>query len=42
MDDSHQASLRQLAMGFAATNQGAADLARGMHKALTLRESVWS
>jgi uncharacterized cupin superfamily protein/pyrroloquinoline quinone (PQQ) biosynthesis protein C len=42
VDDAHQASLRQIAIACAASEQGRADLARGMHKALTLRDSFWS
>jgi quercetin dioxygenase-like cupin family protein/pyrroloquinoline quinone (PQQ) biosynthesis protein C len=42
VDDAHQASLRQVAIDCAASEQGRADLARGMHKALALRDSFWS
>jgi len=42
VDDAHQASLRQIAIDCAASEQGRADLARGMHKALALRDSFWS
>jgi pyrroloquinoline quinone (PQQ) biosynthesis protein C len=42
VDDAHQASLRQIAIAHAATASGQRDLARGMHKALALRDSVWN
>jgi hypothetical protein len=42
VDDAHQASLRQIAIDCAASEAGRADLARGMHKALALRDSFWS
>ena len=42
VDDAHQANLRQIAIAYAANEAGLADLARGMHKALALRDSFWS
>jgi hypothetical protein len=42
VDDRHQATLRAIACDFATTASGRADLARGMHKALALRDSVLS
>lgn len=42
VDDAHQAILRDIATDFAASEQGRLDLAKGMHKALALRESFWS
>lgn len=42
VDDAHQLALRQIAIDFAATEGGRADLAKGMHKALALRDSFWS
>lgn len=42
VDDHHQATLKAVAAAFADTPQGRADLAKGMHKALTLRDSVWN
>lgn len=42
VDDHHQESLRRIAIDVAATEGGRADLARGMHKALALRDSFWS
>jgi pyrroloquinoline quinone (PQQ) biosynthesis protein C len=42
VDEAHQATLRQIAIDFASTESGRADLARGMHKALALRDSFWS
>jgi pyrroloquinoline quinone (PQQ) biosynthesis protein C len=42
VDDAHQLALRQIAIDFAATEDGRADLAKGMHKALALRDSFWS
>ena len=42
VDDAHQASLRKIAIDCAASEAGRADLARGMHKALALRDSFWS
>lgn len=42
VDDAHKASLRQIAIDCAASEAGRADLARGMHKALALRDSFWS
>jgi CRP-like cAMP-binding protein len=42
VDDHHQATLRAIAADFASTAQGRADLAKGMHKALALRDSFWS
>jgi mannose-6-phosphate isomerase-like protein (cupin superfamily)/pyrroloquinoline quinone (PQQ) biosynthesis protein C len=42
VDDAHQASLRQIAIACAASERGREDLARGMHKALALRDSFWN
>ena len=42
VDDHPQATLKAVAAAFADTPQGRADLAKGMHKALTLRDSVWN
>lgn len=42
VDDAHQATLRQIAADFAVSERGRADLAKGMHKALALRDSFWS
>ncbi|MFN9692962.1 MAG: iron-containing redox enzyme family protein [Synechococcaceae cyanobacterium] len=42
VDDAHQASLREIAIAYAASEAGRADLARGMYKALALRDSFWS
>jgi len=42
VDDHHQATLRQIAIDFAATPEGRLDLAKGMRKALALRHSFWS
>lgn len=42
VDDHHQATLKAIAAAFADTPPGRADLAKGMHKALTLRDSVWN
>ena len=41
VDDHHQASLHAIAVDFASTNQGRADLRRGMLKALMLRTIFW-
>jgi CRP-like cAMP-binding protein len=41
VDDHHQATLKAIAIDFAATPQGRADLAKGMRKALALRDSFW-
>lgn len=41
VDDHHQATLRAIASDFATTPEGRADLAKGMHKALALRDSFW-
>lgn len=41
VDDHHQATLRSIAVDFAATSQGREDLAKGMVKALALRVSFW-
>ena len=41
VDDHHQATLKAIATDFAATPQGRADLAKGMHKALALRDAFW-
>ena len=41
VDDHHQATLRALAVDFADTPTSRADLAKGMHKALSLRNSFW-
>jgi pyrroloquinoline quinone (PQQ) biosynthesis protein C len=42
VDDHHQATLKAIATDFAATAEGRADLAKGMLKALALRDSFWS
>lgn len=42
VDDHHQEILRQIAADFATTAEGYRDLAKGMHKALNLRDSFWS
>ena len=42
VDDHHQATLKAIASDFAATAEGRADLAKGMRKALALRDSFWS
>ena len=42
VDDHHQATLKAIASDFAATAAGRADLAKGMRKALALRDSFWS
>lgn len=42
VDDHHQATLREIAIDLAATEQGRLDLAKGMQKALALRCSFWS
>jgi pyrroloquinoline quinone (PQQ) biosynthesis protein C len=42
VDDSHQATLRQIAIDLAISEDSSADLSRGMHKALILRDSFWS
>ena len=42
VDDHHQATLKAIAAAFADTPPGRADLEKGMHKALTLRDSVWN
>jgi hypothetical protein len=42
VDDHHQESLRRIAIDLAASPAGRADLSRGMHKALALREGFWS
>jgi CRP-like cAMP-binding protein len=41
VDDHHQATLKAIATDFAATPQGRADLAKGMRKALALRDAFW-
>jgi pyrroloquinoline quinone (PQQ) biosynthesis protein C len=41
VDDNHQATLRAIAVDFADTPTSRADLAKGMHKALILRNSFW-
>ena len=41
VDDHHQATLKAIATDFAETPQGRADLAKGMHKALALRDAFW-
>jgi CRP-like cAMP-binding protein len=41
VDDHHQATLKAIATDFAATPQGRADPAKGMHKALALRDAFW-
>jgi hypothetical protein len=40
--DHYQATLRPIAIDFAATSKGRLDLAKGMRKALALRSSFWS
>jgi len=42
VDDHHQATLKAIAADFAATPEGRNDLAKGMHKALALRDAFWS
>jgi pyrroloquinoline quinone (PQQ) biosynthesis protein C len=42
VDDQHQATLRQIAIDYAATESGRLELTMGMHKALALRDSFWS
>lgn len=42
VDDHHQATLKAIATDFAATAEGRADLAKGMLKALALRDAFWS
>ena len=42
VDDHHQAVLKSIASDFASSATGRADLAKGMYKALTLRDSVWN
>jgi len=42
VDDHHQATLKAIATDFAATTAGRTDLAKGMFKALALRDSFWS
>jgi pyrroloquinoline quinone (PQQ) biosynthesis protein C len=42
VDDHHQATLRDIAIDLAATEQGRLDLNKGMQKALALRCSFWS
>lgn len=42
VDDHHQATLKAIAAAFADAPAERADLAKGMHKALTLRDSVWN
>lgn len=41
VDDHHQATLRAIAADFATTPEGRMDLAKGMRKALALRDSFW-
>jgi pyrroloquinoline quinone (PQQ) biosynthesis protein C len=41
VDDHHQATLRAIAVDFADTPTSRVDLAKGMHKALALRNSFW-
>jgi CRP-like cAMP-binding protein len=41
VDDHHQATLKAIASDFAATPQGRVELAKGMRKALALRDSFW-
>jgi pyrroloquinoline quinone (PQQ) biosynthesis protein C len=41
VDDHHQATLQAIAIDFAATDEGRADLRRGMLKALQLRCAFW-
>lgn len=42
VDDSHQATLREIAIDLATSENGRLELARGMNKALMLRDSFWS
>lgn len=42
VDDSHQTTLREIAIDLATTENGRVDLACGMNKALMLRDSFWS
>ena len=42
VDDDHQQTLQRIAAHFATTAEGRRDLAKGMHKALGLRDSFWS
>jgi CRP-like cAMP-binding protein len=42
VDDHHQAALASIAIDLAVTPEGRFDLARGMHKALSLRADFWS
>lgn len=42
VDDHHQETLRQIAIDLASAPSGLTDLAKGMHKALALREAFWS
>ena len=42
VDDHHQATLKAIAADFAATSDGRHDLAKGMHKALALRDAFWA
>ena len=42
VDDHHQATLKAIATEFAATPEGRVELAKGMRKALALRDSFWS
>jgi len=41
VDDHHQATLRAIAADFATTPEGRMDLAKGMRKALALRDFFW-
>ena len=42
VDDHHQATLKQVAAAYAVDPQGRADLAKGMVKALSLRDGFWN
>lgn len=42
VDDHHQATLKQVAAAYAVDPQGRADLAKGMVKALSLRDAFWN
>lgn len=42
VDDHHQATLKQVAAAYAQDSQGRADLAKGMVKALNLRDAFWN
>jgi len=42
VDDHHQATLKEVAAAYAVDPQGRADLAKGMVKALSLRDAFWN